>query len=422
MDAKAEALAAAAAVDEARLWSRQMAMAEIGATENGGVNRAALSDEDRRARRLMVEWAGELGFEVATDGIANLYVRLPGRQADAAPVVTGSHLDSQPRGGKFDGAYGVIGGFEALEAIARAGVRTERPIDLVAWTNEEGGRFQPGAMGSAVFAGVLSLEDQLGLVDLQGVTLEDALAETLASTPGLAQRPFGHPFAAYVEAHIEQGPRLENTGTTIGAVTGIQGLYWYTVEVRGEEAHAGTTPLKARKDALKAAAHMVHALGGLMADDTDTTRFTVGRFECHPGSPATVPSRVLFTIDFRHPDPAVIARIRPNIEPVCQASAHGCAVSIRSTIDNAPLQFDEAVIDLVEGYAARLGHSVMRMPSGAGHDAGHINHLCPTGMIFVPCERGVSHNEAENAIPADLAAGARTLAACLVDLANRDQP
>ena len=398
MDAKAEALAAAAAVDEARLWSRQMAMAEIGATEKGGVNRAALSDEDRRARRLMVEWAGELGFEVATDGIANLYVRLPGRQADAAPVVTGSHLDSQPRGGKFDGAYGVIGGFEALEAIARAGVQTERPIDLVAWTNEEGGRFQPGAMGSAVFAGVLSLEDQLGLVDLQGVTLEDALAETLASTPGLAQRPFGHPFAAYVEAHIEQGPRLENAGTTIGAVTGIQGLYWYTVEVRGEEAHAGTTPLKARKDALKAAAHMVHALGGLMADDTDTTRFTVGRFECHPGSPATVPSRVLFTIDFRHPDPAVIARIKPNIEPVCQVSAHGCAVSIRSTIDNAPLQFDPAVIDLVEGYAARLGHSVMRMPSGAGHDAGHINHLCPTGMIFVPCERGISHNEAENAI------------------------
>ena len=325
MDVKAEALAAAAAVDESRLWSRQMAMAEIGATERGGVNRAALSDEDRRARRLMLEWAGDLGFEVATDGIANLYIRLPGRQADAAPVVTGSHLDSQPRGGKFDGAYGVVGGFEALEAIARAGVEPARPIDVIAWTNEEGGRFQPGAMGSAVFAGVTRLEDQLGTVDTQGITLEDALAETLASTPGLPHRPFGHPFAAYVEAHIEQGPRLENTGTTIGAVTGIQGLYWYTVEVRGEEAHAGTTPLKGRKDALKAAAHMVHALDGLMADETDTVRFTIGRFECHPGSPSTVPSRALFTIDFRHPDPAVIARIKPNIESVCRANARGCA-------------------------------------------------------------------------------------------------
>ena len=422
MDAQAQALAAAAAVDEARLWTRQMAMAEIGATAKGGVNRAALSDEDRAARRLMVEWAGEHGFEVATDGIANLYIRRPGRQADAAPVVTGSHLDSQPRGGKFDGAYGVIGGFEALEAIARARVETERPIDLVAWTNEEGGRYQPGAMGSAVFAGVLGLEDQLGTVDRDGVTLKDALAETLASTPGLPQRPFGHPFAAYVEAHIEQGPRLESAGTTIGAVTGIQGLYWFTVEVSGEEAHAGTTPLRGRRDALKAAVAMVHALEGLMADESDTVRFTVGRFDCHPGSPATVPSRVLFTIDFRHPDPAVIARIRPEIEPVCRANARGCTVSVRPTIDNAPLAFDPAVIDMVERYAASLGHSVMRMPSGAGHDAGHINHLCPTGMIFVPCERGLSHNEAENATPADLAAGAQTLAACLVDLANRAEP
>ena len=420
MDAKAEALAAAAAVDESRLWSRQMAMAEIGATERGGVNRAALSDEDRRARRLMLEWAGDLGLEVTTDGIANLYIRLSGRQADAAPVVTGSHLDSQPRGGKFDGAYGVIGGFEALEAVARAGIEPERPIDVIAWTNEEGGRFQPGAMGSAVFAGVTRLEDQLGTLDTQGITLEDALAETLASTPGLPHRPFGHPFAAYVEAHIEQGPRLENTGTTIGAVTGIQGLYWFTVEVRGEEAHAGTTPLRVRKDALKAAVAMVSALEELMADESDTVRFTVGRFECHPGSPATVPSRAFFTIDFRHPDPAVIARIKPNIESVCRANARGCAVSIRPSIDNAPLQFDPSLIDMVEGYAARLGHPVMRMPSGAGHDAGHINHLCPTGMIFVPCERGVSHNEAENATPADLAAGAQVLAACLVDLANQE--
>ncbi len=420
MDARAEALAAAAAVDEARLWSRQMAMAEIGATERGGVNRAALSDEDRRARKLMVEWAGDLGFEVATDDIANLYIRRPGRQADSTPVVTGSHLDSQPRGGKFDGSYGVIGGFEALEAIAQAGIETARPIDLVAWTNEEGGRFQPGAMGSAVFAGVMGLEEQLGLADREGVTLEDALADTLASTPGLPHRPFGHPFAAYVEAHIEQGPRLENEGLTIGAVTGIQGIRWFTVEVSGAEAHAGTTPLRVRRDALKAAVAMVTALEELMADETDTVRFTVGRFECHPGSPATVPGRAYFTIDFRHPDPDLIARISAQVAPTCEAHARGCTVSVRSIMEHAPLVFDPTLIDMVERYAETLGHPVMRMPSGAGHDAGHINHLCPTGMIFVPCERGVSHNEAENATPADLAAGAQTLAACLVDLANRE--
>ena len=420
MDAKAEALAAAAVVDEARLWSRQMAMAEIGATAKGGVNRAALSDEDRRARKLMLEWAGDLGFEVATDDIANLYIRRPGRQADAVPVVTGSHLDSQPRGGKFDGAYGVIGGFEALEAIARAGIETARPIDVVAWTNEEGGRFQPGAMGSAVFAGVMTLEDQLGLADREGVTLEDALAETLASTPGLPHRPFGHPFEAYVEAHIEQGPRLENEGLTIGAVTGIQGIRWFTVEVSGAEAHAGTTPLKVRRDALKAAVAMVAALEELMADESDTVRFTVGRFECHPGSPATVPGRASFTIDFRHPDPDLIAHISAQIGSTCEVHARGCTVSVRSIMEHAPLVFDPTLIDMVEHYAESLGHPVMRMPSGAGHDAGHINHLCPTGMIFVPCERGVSHNEAENATPADLAAGAQTLAACLVDLANQE--
>ena len=415
-----DALKAAAAVDESRLWTRQMTMAEIGATPKGGVNRAALSPEDIRARKLMVEWATDLGFELGTDGIANLYVRRPGRQPDAPPVVTGSHLDSQPRGGKFDGAYGVVGGFEALEAIARAGVETERSIEVVAWTNEEGGRFQPGAMGSAVFAGVLPLDEQLGIVDKAGISLADALKETLASTPGLAQREFGAPFAAYVEAHIEQGPRLEEAGDTIGIVTGIQGLYWFTVEITGDEAHAGTTPLASRRDALKAATSMVHALEELMADETDTVRFTVGRFECDPGSPSTVPGHALFTIDFRHPEMDVINRIKPAIAPLCEANARGCDVTVRPTIDSAPVQFDPRVVDTVQRYADALEFRNMQLPSGAGHDAGHIAHLCPTGMIFVPCERGLSHNEAENATPGDLAAGARTLAACLVDLANSE--
>ena len=296
------ALAAAVAVDEARLWRRMMDMAQFGATPAGGGNRAAFSAEDIQARKTLIDWASEFGFATATDEIGNLYVRRAGTSGDDAPVVTGSHLDSQPKGGKFDGAYGVVGGFEALEAIERAGVETRRPIEVVAWSNEEGGRFQPGAMGSAVFAGDYPLDDALAAVDPDGVVLADALKETLASTPGVARREMRFAMAGYVEAHIEQGPRLENDDLTIGVVSGVQGLTWYRVEVFGVEAHAGTAPLKGRKDALKSAVSMVAALEQLMADESDTIRFTVGRFECGPGAPSTVPSHVLFTVDFRHPD------------------------------------------------------------------------------------------------------------------------
>ena len=413
------ALAAAGAVDEARLWRRMMEMAQFGATPAGGVNRAAFSPEDIQARKLLIEWAGEFGFAVATDEIGNLYVRRAGVSSEEAPVVTGSHLDSQPKGGKFDGAYGVVGGFEALEAIERAGLKTRRPIEVVAWSNEEGGRFQPGAMGSAVFAGDYPLADALKSVDPQGTVLADALQETLDSTPGVAARAMRFPMAGYVEAHIEQGPRLENDDLTIGVVSGVQGLTWYRVEVFGEEAHAGTAPLRGRKDALKSAVTMVAALEELMADESDTIRFTVGRFECGPGAPSTVPSHVLFTVDFRHPDLDTFVDLGGKIKGVCEANARGCRVEVGRTIYSEPVVFDPHVIDLVRDSATALEMPHMDMVSGAGHDAMHVAALCPSGMIFVPCEKGLSHNEAENATAADLAAGARVLASCLVDLANR---
>ncbi|MEC9453943.1 MAG: M20 family metallo-hydrolase [Pseudomonadota bacterium] len=413
------ALAAAGAVDEARLWRRMMDMAQFGATPAGGVNRAAFSAEDIQARKTLIDWASEFGFATATDEIGNLYVRRAGTSGDDAPVVTGSHLDSQPKGGKFDGAYGVVGGFEALEAIERAGVETRRPIEVVAWSNEEGGRFQPGAMGSAVFAGDYPLDDALAAVDPDGVVLADALKETLASTPGVARREMRFAMAGYVEAHIEQGPRLENDDLTIGVVLGVQGLTWYRVEVFGVEAHAGTAPLKGRKDALKSAVSMVAALEQLMADESDTIRFTVGRFECGPGAPSTVPSHVLFTVDFRHPDLKTFVDLGGKIKGVCEANARGCRVEVERIIYSEPVVFDPAVIDLVRGSAEALELPHMDMVSGAGHDAMHVAALCPSGMIFVPCEKGLSHNEAENATASDLAAGARVLAACLVDLANR---
>jgi N-carbamoyl-L-amino-acid hydrolase len=409
----------AAAIDEQRLWDRHMVMGAIGATQKGGVNRQAFSPEDGQARQLLITWATELGFEVSTDAIGNLFVRRPGTDPEAAPVLTGSHLDSQPTGGKFDGAYGVLAGFEALQAIQQTGVTTRRPIEVVAWSNEEGSRFQPGCMGSAVFTGKRRVDDLLSTPDKHGVTIGEALQATLAATPDIARRPTGFEVAAYIEAHIEQGPLLEAADTPVGIVTGIQGLHRYTVEVIGEEAHAGTAPLKTRKDALKAAAAMVGALEEVMADDTDTVRFTVGRFEVQPGSPNTVPSRVFFTIDFRHPEPETIDRLTSQIEPVCQTHARGCQVTVTRIRSVSPTHFGQDMVDIVRQHAVRLGVKHMDIFSGAGHDAMHMATMCPTGMIFAPCEKGVSHNEAENARPADLAAGARVLAVCLVDLANR---
>jgi len=407
------------AIDEQRLWRRQMELARFGARPDGGVNRQALSAEDIAARRQLIQWATARGFACTVDPIGNLFVRRAGRNPDAAPVLTGSHMDSQPAGGKFDGAYGVMAGLEALEALEDAGIPTERPIELVAWCNEEGGRFPPGAMGSAAYGGAQKLDDLLAIRDWEGVTVEAALKSTLAATPQAALRPLGGKPAAYVEAHIEQGPLLEAARTTIGVVTGIQGAQWYHVEVTGAEAHAGTAPLKTRRDALKAAIAMIAALEQLMADETDTVRFTVGRFDVTPNSTNTVPGRVLFTIDFRHPDASVLARLGGAIEGVCRSNARGCEVHVNKTLDMSPIRFDPAIQRQIDTTAGELGLSRMAIASGAFHDAKYMNPLCPSGMIFVPCEKGISHNPVENATPGDLAAGAKVLVEVLVQLAGR---
>ncbi len=384
----------AAAVDADRLWRRHMELAAIGATPKGGVNRPALSPEDAEARRRLIGWARARGFTVSVDAIANLFVRAPGADAAAAPVVSGSHLDTQPAGGRFDGIYGVLAAFEVLEAAADAGVVTRRPLEAVVWTNEEGSRFQPTTMGSAVFAGRLPLERALAATDAAGVRLETALADTLARLGVEERRAFASPMAAYVEAHIEQGPVLEAAGHTIGIVTGIQGLRWFEVEVAGEEAHAGTTPLRRRRDAFVAATEMARALRTWMADRTDTLRFTIGRFEVAPNSPNTVPGRVLFTIDFRHPDPSVLEQRGARIADICRVHAGPCAVSVRETLTSPPIAFDPAVQAVLREAAARQGVSHMDIVSGATHDAKHAALLCPAGMLFVPCAGGVSHNEA----------------------------
>jgi N-carbamoyl-L-amino-acid hydrolase len=410
---------AVARVDEDRLWQRHMQMAQIGAIPANGVNRAALSKEDIAARKLLVSWARARNFPVSTDAIGNLFVRREGLDAAAAPVMTGSHMDSQPRGGRFDGIFGVLAGLEALEAIDAAGVRTQRPIELVAWTNEEGGRFPPCTMGSAVFTGARRLDDFLEVRDNEGVALRDALAATLAATPDAGIRELMTPAAAYVEAHIEQGPRLEMEEKTIGVVTGIQGLRWFNIEVSGKTDHAGTTPLALRRDALKDALAIINALTELASDPTDTVRFTVGRMLVTPNSPNSVASHVLFSVDLRHPDLATIRRLGDAVEPTTRKAAQRCIIKVTPTLHDDPCTFDPLVVGAVERAVNALGLPNMRLPSGASHDANYMARRCPTGMIFVPCENGVSHNEAENAKPSDLAAGARVLTATLLDLADR---
>lgn len=397
-----------------------MAMAEIGGFEGGGVNRQALSDVDIRARGLLLEWAAARGYHASVDGIANLFLTRSGRDADSPPVLLGSHMDSQPTGGRFDGTFGVLAALEALEALDDAGIQTDRALEVVAWTNEEGGRFAPGAMGSAVFAGELKLEDCLGLVDGDGVRFGDALERTLDATPQVTRRQFAFPIAAYIEPHIEQGPALEANGLQIGVVSGIQGARWYVVEVTGEPAHAGTAPLRGRKDALRAAVAMIGALQELMADPDDAVRFTVGRLDVQPNSPNTVPSRVTFSIDFRHPEQTVLERLGARIEETCRRAAGRCTVTVRKTFHREPSVFSDIIVGAIERASAGLGLGHMRLASGAFHDANFIADLCPTGMIFVPCAKGISHSPQEDAKPADLAAGARVLAATLVDLTGVD--
>jgi N-carbamoyl-L-amino-acid hydrolase len=406
-------------IDEARLWNRHMHMATIGAIPGNGVNRPALSPADIATRKVLIGWARERGFGVAMDAIGNLFIRRAGTDPTAPPVMTGSHMDTQPRGGRFDGMYGVLAGFEALEAIDAAKLTTRHPIEVVVWTNEEGSRFQPCTMGSAVYTGERRLDDLLDVTDNDGVRLGDALATTLSATPDVGERDLGAPAAAYVEAHIEQGPLLENAGKTIGVVTGIQGLRWYNIEIFGKTDHAGTTPLALRKDAVRDAINVINALRKLTQDADDVTRFTVGRMLVTPNSPNSVASHVLFSVDIRHPDLAVIERLGQAVEATARAALEQCTLAITPTLHDDPCVFHEQVVAAVQDAANTLGISNMRITSGASHDANYMARVCPGGMIFVPCRGGVSHNEAEDTQPADLAAGARVLAAALLDLDER---
>ncbi len=406
------------AIDGRRLWRRHEEMARIGATPRGGVCRLAMSPEDTAARALLLSWGSPLGLTAEMDPVGNLFLRREGRERDAPPVWTGSHLDTQPTGGKYDGNYGVLAALEVLEDLAERGIVSRRPIELVVWADEEGARFQPATMGSAVHAGAIALEEALAATDLDGTTFAAALAAQRAGLRGVGPRPLGRPAAAYVEAHIEQGPVLEAAGRVIGAVTGIQGLRQSAVTVMGEEAHAGTTPPSRRKDAFLAAHRIAGRLHRLAADPSERLRFTIGRFEASPGSPNTVPGRVDFTIDLRHPEATLLDRVTAAIAEACREEAPPCAAKLRQILGSSPVAFAPEMVERVRRAARRLGQEPLDILSGATHDAKFMAGLCPTAMIFIPCRGGVSHNESEAAEPEHHARGAEVLAEVLSELAE----
>jgi N-carbamoyl-L-amino-acid hydrolase len=394
-----------------RLLRRLAAFAKIGGTPAGGVNRQALSVEDRAARRLLAELALKRGFSVHQDGMANLFIRREGAGPARPPLLIGSHLDSQPNGGRFDGALGTLSAFEVLESLEDAGIETALPIEVVAWTNEEGSRFTPGVMGSMAFVHAADLADWSDLHGQDGASLRDELRATIAALPEALMRPLGMPVSGYIELHIEQGPALEREGISIGVVEAVQGTSWLDVTVCGQAGHAGTTPLEYRRDPMAAAAVAISDLhASIMPADADA-RMTIGRIEARPGSINAIPHEIRFTVDLRHPDPIRLESLEREVGDRCRAAAgrYGCTVATMRTFNMPPGKFHPAMIACIERAAAELNVSSRLMISGAFHDALFLSRVTPSAMIFVPCRDGISHNEAEDVKDSDVTTGARVL-------------
>lgn len=404
-------------VDGDRLWSRLMAMAEIGATDAGGSNRQALSDEDAAGRELFEGWAIEAGCEIKRDRIGNLFARRPGTDNSLPPVLTGSHLDTQPTGGKFDGVYGVLGGLEVVERLNDLGVETRAPIEVAVWTNEEGSRFQRSMMGSGVWAGHFGLEDTYDLKDIDGISVADEL-ERLGWVGELPAEP--RPLTACLELHIEQGPILETDEIEVGVVTSVQGLRWYDIELLGFPAHAGPTPMEGRKDPARSMGAILTRVYALAAEHAPWARATFAQFTSEPVSPNTVPSRMTCSLDMRHPDQATLdlldASMRQIVAEECER--HGVEHSIHVGNDSPPVTFDPTCVSAVRDSVSSLGMSHIDIVSGAGHDACYVAKHAPTAMIFVPCDDGLSHNEAENISAEQAERGASVLLGAMRRLAE----
>ncbi|HEY7632137.1 MAG TPA: Zn-dependent hydrolase [Thermoleophilaceae bacterium] len=410
------ARSAAAAVSGERLWNDLMAMAEVGATPAGGSRRLALTDEDRAGRDLFISWARDAGLELRADWAGNLFARREGRESGRPAVMTGSHLDTQPDGGRFDGVFGVLAALEAVRALGDAGVDTAAPIEVVVWANEEGGRFPQFCTGSAVYAGAATLDDVRALQAFDGPLYGEELDRVRFAGE---EEPGSSPAAAYIELHIEQGPVLEREGIPLGVVEGIRGIRKFAIELGGLEAHAGS-PMAGRRDALRAAARVIEALA-VLGDESDGASITTGRIEVEPNAPSVVAGAVRVLVDVRgagldSPD-ELVARA----EEVARSALSGMDVSVSlddKPWDYGPVVFDQNLLGVLRHAATRIGEPSLDMVSPAGHDAGYVARRVPTAMLFVPCRDGLSHHPDEWAEPAHVELACRVLADTLATVAS----
>ncbi|QLA83009.1 Zn-dependent hydrolase [Acidovorax sp. JMULE5] len=400
-----------------RLWSSLMELAQIGATPKGGVCRLTLTDLDKQGRDLVTRWAREAGMTVTIDKIGNGFMRRPGRNNNLPPIMTGSHIDTQPTGGKFDGNYGVLAGIEVVRTLNDHGIETEAPIEVAFWTNEEGSRFVPVMMGSGVFAKAFTLEHAYSATDTEGKTVKGEL-ERIGYIGD--QEPGDHPIGAYFETHIEQGPVLEDNDKTIGVVSGVLGIRWFDCTVTGMEAHAGPTPMALRKDALLAATRIMQDVVAAAHRHPPHGRGTVGMVQVFPNSRNVIPGRVKFSIDLRNSTDALVDQMAAEVKAFADqvAQEHGVQVHIEMVSSYPAQLFQPECVEAVGRAAAKLGYSHMPAVSGAGHDAVYMAKLAPSGMIFIPCKDGISHNEIEDAKPEHIEAGCNVLLHAMLERAG----
>ena len=403
-----------------RLCDSLLSLAQIGKTAKGGVCRLALTDLDKQGRQWVINKALALGLTITTDQIGNTFMRRPGSNPALAPIMTGSHIDTQPTGGKYDGNYGVLAGLEVIETLNDHEIKTDAPLEVVFWTNEEGSRFTPVMMGSGVFSGAVSLDHAYAAKDIEGKNVKEELLRIgfLGS-----EKPGDHPCGAYFEAHIEQGPVLEKENIVIGVVPAVMGLRWFDCTVHGFEAHAGPTPMDIRIDALQNALGIMQYVVELARQHAPHGRGTVGMVQVFPNSRNVIPGQVQFSIDIRHPDSATLDLMTSKLkEYIAQVAAEkSIAIDLKEVSYFPPCNFDTRCIETIRKAANDLGYSNMDVVSGAGHDAIYMKRLAPTGMIFIPCKDGVSHNEIEDAKAEHLEAGANVLLHSVLAFAGQHQ-
>jgi len=406
------------AIDGDRMWDTIMETAQIGATPKGGICRLTLTDLDRQVRDWFRAKCEAAGCTVTVDDMGNIFARRPGRDPSLPPIAIGSHLDTQPTGGKYDGIIGVLSGLEVLRTLNDQGYETNAPIEVIDWTNEEGSRFAPAMLSSGVFAGVFDNAFAYAREDRSGQKFGDELVRIGYK----GDVPCGsHRLGAHFELHIEQGPILEDEARTIGVVTGVQGMRWYEVTVTGTEGHAGATPMRLRRNALLAASRMVAAIDAIGWAHAPDAVATVGLLENRPNSRNVVPGSVFFAIDLRHPSDAVVAamevEMRAELERI--AAQANVEIAIECVWDSPAVRFDADCIAAVRRAAEAGGYGHRDIVSGAGHDSAYIARVAPTTMVFVPCEKGLSHNEAEHAEKADVIAGANVLLRAVLETDQR---